>query len=271
MAGRISWQICINTTIFKGKILVAAKKQRLDDLLVERELIEDRARAQARIMAGDVLVNGQRVDKSGTMVRADVALELKGESLPYVSRGGLKLEAALKAFAYVCTDKVVIDVGASTGGFTDCVLQRGARRVYAVDVGYGQLAWKLRQDARVVCMERLNIRQMTPDMLEERCDLAVIDCSFISLSQVLPNTLTFLKPGADVIALVKPQFEVAAEHVERGGVVRDQEHRREAIDAVVEFAETLGLRLVNAIDCPVHGPAGNIEHLVWLSRKEMAV
>lgn len=243
---------------------MAVKKQRLDDLLVERELVEDRARAQARIMAGDVLVNGQRVDKSGTLIRGDAALELKGETMPYVSRGGLKLEAALEAFGYDCTDKVVMDVGASTGGFTDCVLQRGAQRVYAIDVGYGLLAWKLQQDERVVCMDRVNIRTMTPDMIEERCDLAVIDCSFISLEQVLPNTLTFLKPTADVIALVKPQFEVAAEHVERGGVVRDAEYRQEAIESVVKFAGGLGLQMVNAIDCPVHGPAGNIEHLIWL-------
>lgn len=243
---------------------MAVKKQRLDELLVERELVEDRARAQARIMAGDVMVNGQRVDKSGTLTRSDAALELRGETLPYVSRGGLKLAAALDAFGYDCTDKVVMDVGASTGGFTDCVLQRGARRVYAIDVGYGLLAWKLRQDERVVCMDRMNIRTMTSDMLEERCDLAVIDCSFISLEQVLPNTLTFLKPAGDVIALVKPQFEVAAEHVERGGVVRDAAHRQEAIESVVDFAGRLGLRMVNAIDCPVHGPAGNVEHLVWL-------
>ncbi|MBA2662058.1 MAG: TlyA family RNA methyltransferase [Bradymonadaceae bacterium] len=249
---------------------MAAKKRRLDELLVERDLVESRALAGARVMAGEVFVNGQRIDKAGTMVAIEAEVELKGEQLAFVSRGGLKLEAALDAFGYDCCDKIVIDVGASTGGFTDCVLSRGARRVYAVDVGYGQLAWKLRQDERVVCMERTNIRTMAPDAIEERCDLAVIDCSFISLDQVLPNTLTFLKPGADVIALVKPQFEVAAEHVAKGGVVRDARQRLAAIAAVVEFARGLGLEPVDAIDCPVHGPAGNVEHLVWLKRAASA-
>jgi 23S rRNA (cytidine1920-2'-O)/16S rRNA (cytidine1409-2'-O)-methyltransferase len=241
-------------------------KQRIDVLLVERDLIETRARAQARIMAGDVFVNGQRIDKAGTKVPEDASIELKGEELPYVSRGGLKLEAALLAFGYECTDKVVIDVGSSTGGFTDCVLQRGARKVFAVDVGYGQLAWKLQTDPRVVSMERQNIRYLPADALGELCDLAVIDCSFISLDLVLPNTLTFLKPDADVIALVKPQFEVGRQNLAKGGVVRDQEARQQAIDRVVTDAAALGLSLVNAIDCPVHGPAGNVEHLVRLRR-----
>jgi 23S rRNA (cytidine1920-2'-O)/16S rRNA (cytidine1409-2'-O)-methyltransferase len=243
------------------------KKQRIDVLLVDRELVESRARAQARIMAGDVYVDGQRVDKAGTKVAEDAAIELRGEDLPYVSRGGLKLEAALETFQYDCTDKLVLDVGASTGGFTDCVLQRGARRVYAVDVGYGQLAWKLRQDPRVISIERQNIRHMAEDAIEERCDLAVIDCSFISLELVLPNTLTFLRAGADVIALVKPQFEVGRENLARGGVVRDEVARAEAIGRVVDFSAGLGLELAGAMDCPVHGPAGNVEHLVWLRRK----
>lgn len=243
------------------------KKQRIDLLLVERELVETRSRAQARIMAGDAFVDGRRVDKAGTKVSVEATIELRGDDIPYVSRGGLKLEAALDAFGYECTDKVVIDVGASTGGFTDCVLQRGARRVYAVDVGYGQLAWRLRQDERVISMERQNIRHLPAEAIEEPCDLAVIDCSFISLELVLPNTLTFLKPDGDVIALIKPQFEVGRENIARGGVVRDEDARREAIERIVKSAAGLKLELRDAIDCPVHGPAGNVEHLVWLKRQ----
>ena len=241
-------------------------KQRLDILLVDRELAETRSKAKAYIMAGAVYVDGQKLDKAGTAVDVEAAIEVRGVDDRYVSRGGLKLEAALDAFGYDPGGKVVIDVGASTGGFTDCVLQRGAARVYAVDVGYGQLAWRLRQDPRVVVIERQNIRHMAPDALPERCDLAVIDCSFISLRLVLPNTLSFLTDDADVVALVKPQFEVGRENVGKGGVVRDVEARQSAIDEVVEAATTLGLRLVDAVDCPVHGPAGNVEHLVWLTR-----
>lgn len=242
-----------------------SSKQRLDVALVDRELVETRSRAHALIMAGEVFVNGQRVDKAGTPVRDADTIEVRG-SLPYVSRGGLKLEAALDAFGYDCADKVVIDVGASTGGFTDCVLQRGARHVYAVDVGYGQLAWKLREDPRVTVLERTNIRHLAPDALPEPCDLAVIDCSFISLGLVLPNTLNFLRPQADVIALVKPQFEAGKEGIGKGGVVRDEATREAAIEAAIAAGTELGLERVAGIDCPVHGPAGNVEYLVWLRR-----
>ena len=242
------------------------KKKRLDILLVERELVPSRSRAQARIMAGDVFVQGQRCDKAGTRFADDVAIELRGDELPYVSRGGLKLEAALDAFDYDVNDRVVIDVGASTGGFTDCVLQRGAARVYAVDVGYGQLAWKLRTDDRVINIERTNIRHMDADAIDEPCSLAVIDCSFIGLEKVIPNTLTFLGPDADVIALIKPQFEVGPDAVGKGGVVRDEDARRQGIDDVIATAASLGLRHVRGIDCPVHGPAGNIEYLAWFTR-----
>jgi 23S rRNA (cytidine1920-2'-O)/16S rRNA (cytidine1409-2'-O)-methyltransferase len=240
-------------------------KERLDILLVERELARSRSRAKALIMAGDVYVDGQRVDKAGTKIDVDAEIEVRG-GIPYVSRGGLKLQAALDAFEYDCNNKVVIDVGASTGGFTDCVLQRGAARVYAVDVGYGQLAWKLRQDDRVIVIERTNIRHMKPDAIDEACDLAVIDCSFISLELVLPNTLNFLKPHADVITLVKPQFEAGPENVGKGGVVRDEDARHEAIEKVVETARELGLHVVDRVDSPVHGPAGNVEHLIWFER-----
>ncbi len=243
-------------------------KERLDKLLVDRELVETRSRAAALIMAGQVFVNDVRVEKAGTKVPEDANLEVRGLANPYVSRGGLKLRAALDAFAYSCKDKVVVDVGASTGGFTDCVLQDGAQKVFAIDVGYGQLAWKLRQDERVVNMERVNIRHVDPDTLESLGDLAVIDCSFISLDKVLEPTLRVLRPNADIIALIKPQFEVGKENVGKGGVVRDTDARSRSIDDVVSYAQGLGLEFVQGIDCPVHGPAGNIEFLAWFVRKE---
>lgn len=241
-------------------------KKRLDILLNERDLAASRSKAKAMIMTGNVFVDGQRVDKAGTQIDVDADIEIRGDVNPYASRGGLKLESALDAFDYDPAGKVVIDVGASTGGFTDCVLQKGAQKVYAVDVGYGQLAWKLRQDERVVVIERTNIRHMEADRLPEKCDLAVIDCSFISLELVLPNTLTFLKDDADVIALIKPQFEVGKDNVGKGGVVRDEEMRQKAIADIIGFAQGLGMRCVDSVDSEVHGPAGNVEHLVWLQR-----
>jgi 23S rRNA (cytidine1920-2'-O)/16S rRNA (cytidine1409-2'-O)-methyltransferase len=242
-------------------------KKRLDILMTEREMARSRSKAKAMIMTGKVFVDGERVDKAGTQVDVGADIEFRGDVNPYVSRGGLKLESALDAFGYDPAGKVVIDVGASTGGFTDCVLQKGAKKVYAVDVGYGQLAWKLRQDERVEVIERTNIRHMEADRLPEKCDLAVIDCSFISLELVLPNTLTFLKDDADVIALIKPQFEVGKDNVGKGGVVRDEEVRQQAIDAIITYAGTLGMTCVESVDSEVHGPAGNVEHLVWLKRK----
>lgn len=247
---------------------MAKQKLRLDQLLVERGLVASRTRAQARIMAGDVYISGQRVDKAGQRVALEAVVELRGEEMPFVSRGGLKLDAALQAFAYSCAEQVVIDVGASTGGFTDCVLQRGARRVFAVDVGYGQIAWKLRQDPRVHNIERTNIRNLAQDAIDEPCDLAVIDCSFISLDKILPPTLPFLKPDAHVIALIKPQFEVGREQVGKGGVVRDTNVRQSAIDEVIQNASRLGLTYCDGIDCPVHGPAGNVEYLVLWQRSD---
>lgn len=241
-------------------------KKRLDILLTERDIVESRARAKALIMAGKVFVDERRVDKAGTGVPEDARIEIHGDLNPYVSRGGLKLAGALKAFNYDMADKVVIDVGASTGGFTDCVLQAGATKVYAVDVGYGQIAWKLRQDPRVDVIERTNIRHMEPERLPEKCDLAVIDCSFISLELVLPNTMTFLKEQADVVALIKPQFEVGKGNLGKGGVVRDEQARQGAIAGVIDFAKTLGMERVTSADSEVHGPAGNIEHLIWLTR-----
>jgi 23S rRNA (cytidine1920-2'-O)/16S rRNA (cytidine1409-2'-O)-methyltransferase len=245
---------------------LATKKDRLDRILVDRELAPSRSKAKAFIMAGNVYVDGEKCDKAGTLTPLDASIEVRGDQNKYASRGGLKLEAALDAFGYECAGKVVIDVGASTGGFTDCVLQHGAARVYAVDVGYGQLAWKLRSDDRVTVIERTNIRHMEPTAIPEPCDLAVIDCSFISLRLVLPPTLKFLGPNADVIALVKPQFEVGPENVGKGGVVRDADARSNSIDDIVDTAAGLGLERIDGIDCPVHGPAGNVEYLVWLRR-----
>jgi 23S rRNA (cytidine1920-2'-O)/16S rRNA (cytidine1409-2'-O)-methyltransferase len=240
--------------------------ERIDKLINDRGLVKSRSRAKRRIMAGEVFVDGQRVDKAGTQVPVDADIELRGDENPYVSRGGLKLEGALEEFGYDPSGKTVIDVGASTGGFTDCVLQRGARHVYAVDVGYGQLAWKLRQDERVTVIERTNIREMEEDRIDEACDLAVIDCSFISLELVLPNTLKFLADDADVIALIKPQFEAGKENVGKGGVVRDEEIRQTTIENVIRGAENLGMELVDSVDSEKHGPAGNVEHLAWFRR-----
>ncbi len=244
-----------------------AKTERLDKLLVERDLVRSRSRAKARIMAGEVFVGEQRVDKAGTQIDREAQIEVRGDDLAYVSRGGLKLEAGLERFDVDPTDMVVADIGASTGGFTDCLLQRGARRVFAIDVGYGQLAWKLRQDDRVEVLERVNIRHMDSDKVDEACDLAVIDCSFISLRLVMPKTLELLKPDAEVIALIKPQFEAGPERVEKGGVVRDAKVRQEVIDEVVEALEELGLEKVAGRDSPVHGPAGNIEYIAHFRRR----
>lgn len=245
---------------------MSSEKKRLDVLIADRELVSSRSKAKRYIMAGQVYVDDQKVDKAGTQVPVNAEVEIRGDTNPYASRGGLKLDGALDAFDYDPSGEVAIDVGASTGGFTDCLLQHGATRVYAVDVGYGQLAWKLRQDDRVVVIERTNIRELEFDQIGEMCDLAVIDCSFISLELVLPNTLEFLKEDADVIALVKPQFEVGKDNVGKGGVVRDEQLRRRAIDDVVDTADQMGLDLLDSADSEVHGPSGNIEHFVWLRR-----
>ncbi len=241
-----------------------ATRTRLDVLLVERGLVESRQRAQARIMAGDVFVGGERVDKPGTKIAEDAALEVRGEENPFVSRGGLKLEHALRAFGLEVSGCVAMDVGASTGGFTDCLLQRGASRVYAVDVGYGQLAWRLRQDPRVVNLERTNIRALSAAQVPERMEVVVADCSFISLRLVLPPVLPFLAPGAQAVVLVKPQFEVGRGRVGKGGVVRDEELRQETIAELSAFASSLGFGVLGGVDSAIRGPQGNLEHLLWL-------
>ena len=242
--------------------------ERLDVLLRERDLTRSRSKAKARIMAGEVYVDGEQIDKAGTRVPVDADIELRGDPNPYVSRGGLKLQSAMETFeALDPSGRTAIDVGASTGGFTDYLLQHGADHVYAVDVGYGQLAWKLREDDRVTVIERTNIREMERDRIDDTCDLAVMDCSFISLELVLPNTLPFLTETADVVALIKPQFEAGPENVDDGGVVRDEEARREAIEEVYDKADALGLERIEAVDSEVHGPAGNVEHFACWKRR----
>lgn len=241
-------------------------KERLDKLLVIRGLVPSRERARSLILAGKVLVNEHLVDKAGTPVADDAEIRLKGEDIPYVSRGGLKLAKALEYFALTVTGRVAIDVGASTGGFTDCLLQQGAAKVYAVDVGYGQLAWSLRQDPRVVNLERTNIRHLRNDQLAEAPSLAVIDASFISLDKVLPVTLSLLGDGAEVVALIKPQFEVGRGQVGKGGVVRDPEQHATVVTRIEHLATELGCRVLGVVESPVLGPKGNREFLIYLQK-----
>jgi 23S rRNA (cytidine1920-2'-O)/16S rRNA (cytidine1409-2'-O)-methyltransferase len=251
--------------------VAAVKKQRLDRLLVVRGLAASRTRAQAMIMAGRVLVHRQPVLKAGTAVPSDADISLKGTDLPYVSRGGLKLAAALAATGVAVAGKTCLDVGASTGGFTDCLLQNGAARVYAVDVGYGQLAWKLRQDPRVTVIERTNIRHMPGDALPAGAiDLITIDVSFISLRLVMPKVLPFLCPDGSVLALIKPQFEVGKGAVGKGGVVRDAAQHASVVADLTAAFETIGLQRRRVVPSPIAGPKGNREFLIWLSQTRRA-
>jgi len=242
------------------------RKERLDKLLVDRGLAPSRERARALILAGQVEVGGLPADKAGAQVDPSAEITLRQPDHPYVSRGALKLEAALDQFGVDPAGAVVIDVGASTGGFTDLLLRRGAARSYAVDVGYGQLAWSLRSDPRVVVLERENIRHLDPAKVPEPCDLAVIDVSFISLTLVLPRVAELMgpPPGKPIICLVKPQFEVGKDKVGKGGVVRDPEARAGALEKVRAFAAERGFEVGPAIDSPVPGPAGNVEFLLLL-------
>jgi 23S rRNA (cytidine1920-2'-O)/16S rRNA (cytidine1409-2'-O)-methyltransferase len=242
-------------------------KMRLDRLLTERNLAESRERGQALIIAGQVLVNGQKVDKAGTLVRADADVRILGEQMPYVSRGGLKLEKALAEFTIDVKDKTALDAGASTGGFTDCLLQHGAKKVYSVDVGYGQMAWKIRQDPRVVVIERVNLREMDPSLVPERIDIIVIDVSFISLEKVIPSLMRFLRPGGEIVALIKPQFEVGKGQVGKGGIVRDEAARDEAVERVRRFVQEQGLEVRGIIPSPITGQDGNVEYLMHAIRK----
>ncbi|MFQ5812651.1 MAG: TlyA family RNA methyltransferase [Anaerolineae bacterium] len=242
---------------------MAVKKKRLDVLLVERGLVESRERGKRLIMAGEVLVNGQVMDKPGMRVAGGADIRLRAKP-PYVSRGGLKLEAALDSFAVQVAGAVAADVGASTGGFTDCLLQRGASRVYAIDVGYGQLTWRLRQHPRVVVMERVNVRYL--ESLPEPIDLATVDVSFISLELVLPSVMGWLEPAGDIIALIKPQFEAGRAEVGRGGVVKDPEVHRAVLGKILGWALDHGLAVRGLIASPLKGPAGNVEFLTHLSK-----
>jgi 23S rRNA (cytidine1920-2'-O)/16S rRNA (cytidine1409-2'-O)-methyltransferase len=245
------------------------RRERADKRVVDCGLAESRTRAQALIMAGQVVIGDHVVDKPGALVPIDAEVRLKGEPLRYVSRGGLKLERALDHFALDVRGLSALDVGASTGGFTDCLLQRGALRVCAVDVGYGQLAWKLKQDPRVVSIERQNARSLDPATLPFRPELAVCDVSFISLTLVLPSLVAALGPGRrPLVALVKPQFEVGKGEVGKGGVVRDPEKRLAAVEKCAEAARALGCEVVGAIESPITGPAGNVEYLLYARTRE---
>ncbi len=241
-------------------------RERLDKLLVDRGLVASRERARALIMAGDVLVGGHPETKPGTQVDPAADIALRAEDHPYVSRGALKLIKGLDAFEIDPAGKVALDIGASTGGFTDVLLRRGAAKVYAIDVGYGQLAWSIRQDPRVVVLERQNVRNIELALVPEPCDLAVIDVSFISLTLVLPRVAELLRPpaGKPIIALVKPQFEVGRELVGKGGVVRDASARQGAIDKVRTWAAANGFVAGDVIESPITGPAGNVEYLLLL-------
>ena len=239
-------------------------KERLDVLLVGRGLAASREKAKAVIMAGNVFVDGQREDKAGSMFPDTVKIEVRGHVLPYVSRGGLKLAKAMTCFGLTLTDKVCMDVGASTGGFTDCMLQNGARKVYAVDVGHGQLDWKLRNDSRVVCMERTNIRYVTPEDIEEQVQFVSIDVSFTSLTKVLGPVRNLMEEGAQAVCLIKPQFEAGREKVGKKGVVRDPAVHREVIEKVASFARSISFDTIHLDFSPIKGPEGNIEYLIHL-------
>ncbi len=241
-------------------------KLRLDQLLVERGVAETRAKAQGCIMSGQVYVNGQRVEKAGALFGEEVSVEVKGNPCPYVSRGGLKLEKALREFSVNPSGMVCSDSGASTGGFTDCLLQHGAKKVFAIDVGYGQLAWSIRSDPRVVTLERTNIRYVTREDLEEPLDLSVVDVSFISLRLVLPAIAGLLKPTGQVLCLIKPQFEAGREKVGKKGVIRDPAVHQEVLDAFVSLAGELHFTLSGLTYSPVKGPEGNLEFLGHLTR-----
>ena len=242
-------------------------KERLDVLLVKKGLAPSREKAKAVIMAGSVYVDGQKEDKAGSVFDEESAqIEVRGHALPYVSRGGLKLEKALKVFSITLTDKICMDIGASTGGFTDCMLQNGAAKVYSVDVGYGQLDWKLRQDDRVVCMEKTNFRYMTPEDIPDVLDFASVDVSFISLDKILTPAYALLKDQGEMVALIKPQFEAGREKVGKKGVVRDPKVHEEVISRIVRHADEVSFEVLDLSYSPIRGPEGNIEYLIHLRK-----
>ena len=242
------------------------EKERLDVLLVQQGLANSRELAKAYIMAGNVYVDGQKEDKAGTKVAVTAKLEVKGNQMKYVSRGGYKLEKAMDVFGIRLDGKICLDIGASTGGFTDCMLQNGASKVYAIDVGYGQFAWKLRNDERVVCLEKTNVRYVTHEQVPDEGDFASIDVSFISLTKVLPAVLGVLGEKGRLVCLIKPQFEAGREKVGKKGVVRDSSVHREVIEMIVEYVRTQGLGILGLDFSPIKGPEGNIEYLIYLDK-----
>ena len=241
-------------------------KERIDILLTAKNFFESRAKAQAMIMSGKILVNGQKVEKAGTLVDVNAKIEIIGAEMPFVSRGGFKLKKALEVFPIDLRGKICVDIGASTGGFTDCMLQNGASKVYAIDVGYGQLAWKLRNDSRVVNMERTNIRNVTRADFVDALDFVSIDVAFISLEKVLPVAYEILSDAGEVVALIKPQFEAGREKVGKKGVVRDKKTHEEVLERVLNFAQSLKFKIVDLDFSPIKGPEGNIEYLAFLTK-----
>ena len=244
-------------------------KERLDVLLVQEGYAVSREKAKAIIMSGNVFVDGQREDKAGTTFeRSRIKLEVKGSPLPYVSRGGLKLEKAVKEFELALAGMICMDIGASTGGFTDCMLQNGAKKVYSVDVGHGQLDWKLRTDSRVVCMEKTNFRYMVPEDIEDVLDFASVDVSFISLTKILLPARELLRAGGEIVCLIKPQFEAGREKVGKKGVVREPSVHKEVIHNIIDFADHIGFDILHLSFSPIKGPEGNIEYLVHLRKAD---
>lgn len=243
-------------------------KERLDVMMVNRGLAESREKAKAIIMSGIVYVDNIKEDKAGSTFDEKAQIEVRGNILKYVSRGGLKLEKAMDCFGVSLAGKVAMDVGSSTGGFTDCMLQNGAVKVYSVDVGHGQLAWKLRNDERVVCMEKTNIRYVTPDDIEDRIEFASIDVSFISLTKVLPPVKELLTDDGEIVCLIKPQFEAGREKVGKKGVVRDQKVHVEVVEMIVDFARQIGFKTLDLSYSPIKGPEGNIEYLLYITKDQ---
>lgn len=247
-------------------------KERLDILLVKNQYAETREKAKAIIMSGNVFVSGQKEDKAGSMFEEEgLVLEVRGNTLPYVSRGGLKLEKALKNYEINLQNLICMDIGASTGGFTDCMLQNGASKVYSIDVGHGQLAWKLRNDERVVCMEKTNFRYITKEQIPDEIDFASVDVSFISLTKILGPAKELLKESARMVCLIKPQFEAGREKVGKKGVVREPEVHVEVIEKVIEFALGLGFHILDLDFSPIKGPEGNIEYLLYIEKNQSMV
>lgn len=243
-----------------------SKKERIDILLTEKNFFDSRARAKTMIMMGKILVDGQKIDKAGTLVNRDAEIKIIGEEMPFVSRGGFKLQKALEVFKINLAGKIAADIGASTGGFTDCMLQHGAKKIYAIDVGYGQLAWKLRNDERVINFERTNIRNVTTENFSDELNFASIDVAFISLDKVLPVVFKILADDGEVVALIKPQFEAGKDQVGKKGVVKDKKIHASVVEYILNFAEEVGFKICGINFSPVKGPEGNIEYLAHLSK-----